>query len=116
MAGLRFFYECHAGKVNEIINIVIRKMKTRLLSILCALQMSLSIQAHDLEPLHVDGRYLKNSKGDIVTLHGYMTVLEPSCQADEYRSTWDGYNVAMCLKTKKPPLMLFWNLDGRWTM
>ena len=28
--------------------------------------------AHDLEPLHVDGRYLKNPKGDIVTLHGWI--------------------------------------------
>ena len=58
-------------------------MKTRLLSILCILLMSLGIQAHDLEPLHVDGRYLKNSKGDIVTLHGYMTVLEHGFQVEE---------------------------------
>ena len=48
-------------------------MKTRLLSILCILLMSIGIQAHDLEPLHVDGRYMKNSKGDIVTLHGYCS-------------------------------------------
>ena len=48
-------------------------MKTRRLSILCILMMSLGIQAHDLEPLHVDGRYLKNPKGDIVTLHGYLS-------------------------------------------
>ena len=34
--------------------------------------MSLGIQAHDLEPLHVDGRYMKNPKGDIVNLHGYI--------------------------------------------
>ncbi len=30
-------------------------------------------QAHNLEPLHVDGRYLKNPNGDIVTLHGWLT-------------------------------------------
>ena len=48
-------------------------MKTRLFSILCILMMSIGIQAHDLEPLHVDGRYMKNSKGDIVTLHGYIS-------------------------------------------
>ena len=76
-------------------------MKARLLSILCILLMSIGIQAHDLEPLHVDGRYLKNSKGEIVTLHGYLTGLEPSCQADEFRSSWDGYDVATCLKNKK---------------
>ena len=74
-------------------------MKTRLLSILCILLMSIGIQAHDLEPLHVDGRYLKNSKGDIVTLHGYMTVLEPVFQVEEYR--WAGFDAAKCLKNKK---------------
>ena len=66
--------------------------------------ISVAVLSHNLEPLHVDGRYLKNSKGDIVTLHGYMTVLEPGCQADEFKSTWDGYNVAMCLKNKKAAL------------
>lgn len=30
-------------------------------------------RAKSLEPLHVDGRYLKNPKGDIVTLHGWIT-------------------------------------------
>ena len=74
-------------------------MRVRLLSILCALLMSIGMLAHDLEPLHVDGRYLKNSKGDIVTLHGYMTVLEPYFQAEEYM--WEGYDVAACLKNKK---------------
>lgn len=79
-------------------------MKTRLFLSLFITLISLSIQAHTLEPLHVDGRYLKNSKGDIVTLHGYMTVLDPGCQADEFRSTWDGYDVSMCLKNKKAAL------------
>ena len=86
-------------------------MKTRQLSILCFLLMSLGIQAHNLEPLHVDGRYLKNSKGDIVTLHGYMTTLDPG---DEYRFAWDGYNVAMCLKNKKAALDAV--LESGWKM
>ena len=55
--------------------------------------------AEGLEPLHVDGRYLKNSRGDIVTLHGYMAVLDPGFQAEEY--TWEGFDVATCLKNKK---------------
>ena len=50
-------------------------MKTRLLSILCILLMPLGIQAHNLEPLHVDGRYLKNPNGDIVTLRGFLHYL-----------------------------------------
>lgn len=74
-------------------------MKARLLSILCILLMFLGIQAHNLEPLHVDGRYLKNPNGDIVTLHGYMPVLDPWFQAEEYR--WEGYDVTSCLKNKK---------------
>ena len=61
--------------------------------------MSVGILAHNLEPLHVDGRYLKNSKGDIVTLHGYMTVLDPGFQTEDYG--WEGYDVATCLKNKK---------------
>jgi hypothetical protein len=74
-------------------------MKIKLLTIVCILLMPLGIQAHNLEPLHVDGRYLKNSKGDIVTLHGYMAVLDPWFQAEEYR--WEGFDVASCLKNKK---------------
>ncbi len=35
--------------------------------------MAQSDESHTLEPLHVDGRYLKNPKGDIVTLHGWIT-------------------------------------------
>lgn len=35
--------------------------------------MAQSGESHTLEPLHVDGRYLKNPKGDIVTLHGWIT-------------------------------------------
>ena len=88
----------------------------RLLSLLFILLFSQGIKAEGLEPLHVDGRYLKNSKGEIVTLHGYMTVLDPACQADEYRSTWDGYNVAMCLKNKKATLDAVLKSDGRWIM
>ena len=71
----------------------------RLLSILFILLFSQGIMAEGLEPLHVDGRYLKNSRGDIVTLHGYMAVLDPWFQAEEY--TWEGFDVATCLKNKK---------------
>lgn len=77
-------------------------MKTRLLSILCFLLMSLGIQAHNLEPLHVDGRYLKNSKGDIVTLHGFNSVFRPDAMIEGYG--WEGYDAATCLKNKKAAL------------
>ena len=74
-------------------------MILRLLSILFILLFPQGIMAEGLEPLHVDGRYLKNSRGDIVTLHGYMAVLDPWFQAEEY--TWEGFDVATCLKNKK---------------
>ena len=64
--------------------------------------------AEGLEPLHVDGRYLKNSRGDIVTLHGYMAVLDPWFQAEEY--TWEGFDVATCLKNKKAAIFLLRNV------
>lgn len=79
-------------------------MNIRLLSILFILLFLQGVKGQGLEPLHVDGRYLKNSRGDIVTLHGYMTCLDPACQADKFKSTWDGYNVPMCLKNKKAAL------------
>ena len=49
-------------------------MKKKLLMIMTAMLMgTIGIcHAQDLEPLHVDGRYLKNPKGDIVTLHGWI--------------------------------------------
>ena len=77
-------------------------MKTRLLSILCILLMSFGIQAHNLEPLHVDGRYLKNSKGDIVTLHGYMTTLYPMPESEGNKyNTWENHDVTTFIKNKK---------------
>ena len=74
-------------------------MKKVFLLLFTLLAITGACKAHNLEPLHVDGRYLKNSKGDIVTLHGYMAVLDPWFQAEEYR--WEGYDVATCLKNKK---------------
>lgn len=48
-------------------------MRARHLLLLAMLMMAGTNFAHDLEPLHVDGRYLKNPNGDIVTLHGWIT-------------------------------------------
>jgi hypothetical protein len=54
-------------------------------------------QAHDLEPLHVDGRYLKNPAGDIVTLHGILNTPEHGFTWVE----WNGFDYDTCLKGKK---------------
>lgn len=77
-------------------------MKIKLLTIVCILLMPLGIQAHNLEPLHVDGRYLKNSKGDIVTLHGFMSAIRPDAPIGGI--DWSGYDAATCLKYKKDAL------------
>ena len=100
-------------------------MKTRLFSILCILMMSLGIQAHDLEPLHVDGRYLKNPNGDIVTLHGFITLLDGWFQVLEYNHGYDTYNVIEVLENKKAVIdrlltsgwkmdYVRFSLDGYW--
>lgn len=59
--------------------------------------------AHDLEPLHVDGRYLKNPKGDIVTLHGYLTVVHPAFQPEDF-GEWHDYDMEAAFLKKKASL------------
>ena len=88
-------------------------MKARLLSILCILLMSLGIQAHNLEPLHVDGRYLKNSKGDIVTLHGFEQTYDP--YEDPGFVHWISGDWEACLRYKQTAvdsmLAVGWKFD-----
>ena len=88
-------------------------MKARLLSIFCILLMSLGIQAHDIEPLHVDGRYLKNSKGDIVTLHGLQKNV--SAWIDRMGTIWDGEDFEGAVKYQKEwidsLLMVDWKIN-----
>lgn len=70
-------------------------------------------QAHNLEPLHVDGRYLKNSKGDIVTLHGLQKVIHP--WGDRMGAIWHGEDYEGAVKYQKEwidsLLMVDWKID-----
>ena len=67
----------------SITNLNIMNMRTKLFLMLFALLvMAGTSYAHDLEPLHVDGRYLKNPNGDIVTLHGWIT---------NWKNLYEGY-------------------------
>lgn len=77
-------------------------MKARLLSIFSILLMSFSILAHNLEPLHVDGRYLKNPNGDIVTLHGYVVSLDSWFQAEDFK--FENYDFQAAIINKKAAL------------
>ncbi|MBQ9363630.1 MAG: cellulase family glycosylhydrolase, partial [Bacteroidaceae bacterium] len=74
-------------------------MKKTLFLLLSALLMVAGTShAHDLEPLHVDGRYLKNPKGDIVTLHGFLQTY--AANEDPGYIRWDEQDVEACLNYK----------------
>lgn len=47
-----------------------------------------------LTDLHVDGRYLKNDKGEVVNLHGFAQTFSPFFN----NSAWDNYDVDACLR------------------
>lgn len=49
--------------------------------------------------LHVDGRYLKDSHGNIVNLHGFAQTYSP--WFNEQNSKWTGYDVKACLNYNK---------------
>ena len=69
--------------------------------------------AHDLEPLHVDGRYLKNQQGDIVTLHGLMMAVNGVwCEEGAYW-TGDDYEGGVKYETQwvDSLLALDWKID-----
>lgn len=50
-----------------------------------------------LDKLHVDGRYLKNVKGEIINLHGYAQTFSPFFN----NGAWNNYDVAACLNYNK---------------
>jgi hypothetical protein len=47
----------------------------------------------DLPALHVEGRYLKNTEGEIVNLHGFAQTYSPFFN----NNTWSNYDVDACL-------------------
>ena len=89
-------------------------MKTRLFLLLFALlTLAGTSYAHDLEPLHVDGRYLKNPQGDIVTLHGLMMAVNGVwCEEGAYW-TGDDYEGGVKYETQwvDSLLALDWKID-----
>lgn len=52
-----------------------------------------------VKPLHVDGRYFKDSNGNIVNLHGFAQTYSP--WFNERGTKWNNYDVAACLKYNK---------------
>lgn len=47
----------------------------------------------DLSPLHIDGRFLKNSSGETVNLHGFAQTYSPYFN----KGAWSNYDVDACL-------------------
>lgn len=52
-------------------------------------------QVYELPNLHVEGRYLKDTHGNNVNLHGFAQTYSP--WFNEQGKYWDNYNVAGCL-------------------
>ena len=87
--------------------------KTLFLLLSALLTVAGTSHAHDLEPLHVDGRYLKNPQGDIVTLHGLMMAVNAFwCEEGNY---WTGDDYEGAVKYEKQwvdsLLALDWTID-----
>lgn len=56
-----------------------------------------SIPIVTLPELCVDGRYLKNTKGEIVNLHGFTQTYSPYFNSNK----WSNYDVEACLSYNK---------------
>lgn len=76
--------------------------KSLILTVLLCLVLPLTLEAWPGMPmpeLHVDGRYLKDSDGEIVILHGFGQTYSP--WFNEQNSKWGNYDVDACLKYNK---------------
>ena len=58
---------------------------------------------HQLPVLHVEGRYLKNEKGETVNLHGFTQTYSPFFN----NNAWTNYDVQSCLSYNKRSQSLF---------
>ena len=74
----------------------------RLMAVLCLLVFSQGIEAWEnmaMPRLHVEGRYLKDTHGNIVNLHGFAQTYSP--WFNERGKYWTNYDVEGCLKYNK---------------
>ena len=74
----------------------------RLMAVLCLLVFSQGIEAWEnmaMPRLHVEGRYLKDTHGNIVNLHGFAQTYSP--WFNERGKYWTNYDVEGCLRYNK---------------
>ncbi|NPD90767.1 family 43 glycosylhydrolase [Xylanibacter muris] len=79
-----------------------KKTLNRFLMFLCLLVISAELRAWEgmaMPRLRVEGRYLKDSHGNIVNLHGFAQTYSP--WFNEHGKYWTNYDVAGCLKYNK---------------
>lgn len=87
----------------------------KLLVLILMLIPSVKVNAWEgmsMPELHVEGRYLKDSYGHIVNLHGFAQTYSP--WFNEQNSQWNNYNVAACLNYNKG--IIDGILDAGWKM
>lgn len=90
-------------------------LKTLILSAILCILAPLALEAWPGMPmpeLHVDGRYLKDSDGNIVNLHGFGQTYSP--WFNEQNSKWGNYDVNACLKYNKEKIDQL--LNAGWKM
>lgn len=88
-------------------------LKISLFLIVCfQLNIAQAWEDMPMPELHVEGRYLKDSYGHIVNLHGFAQTYSP--WFNEQNSKWNNYNVAACLNYNQG--IIDGILDAGWKM
>ena len=77
---------------------LIRKLLTGV-SLLCATVTASGWPGMPMPRLHVEGRYLKDSDGNVVNLHGFAQTYSP--WFNEQNTKWGNYDVDACLRYNK---------------
>ena len=75
-----------------------RKFTIRTISLFVLLLSSVTVSAWEgmaMPQLHVEGRYFKDSNGNIVNLHGFAQTYSP--WFNERGTKWNNYDVNACL-------------------
>lgn len=101
------------GQVKDKMNKL--NLKIRLFFVFFALATAFNAVAWEgmaMPKLHVDGRYLKDTHGNIVNLHGFAQTFSP--WFNEQNSKWSNYNVNGCLNYNKGIIDAV--LDAGWKM
>lgn len=76
-----------------------KRISTLLLGLAAMMMAPTVASAVETKNIHVEGRYLKDDKGNIVNLHGFAQTYSP--WFNEQGKKWSNYDVAACLRYNK---------------